>query len=70
MISVQQNDVVKKISGWAAIITVPTFIASVYGMNFEHMPELHWRYGYPMSLMAMVAIGVALHRVLRRAGWL
>ena len=70
VISVQQNDVVKKISGWAAIITVPTFIASVYGMNFEHMPELHWRYGYPMSLLAMVAIGYALHRVLRRAGWL
>ena len=70
VISVQQNDVVKKISGWAAIITVPTFIASVYGMNFEHMPELGWRYGYPLSLLAMVAVGFVLHRVLRRAGWL
>ena len=70
VISVQQNDVVKKISGWAAIITVPTFIASVYGMNFDHMPELGWRYGYPLSLLAMVAVGFVLHRVLRRAGWL
>jgi len=49
---------------------VPTFIASVYGMNFEHMPELGWRYGYPLSLLAMVAVGFVLHRVLRRAGWL
>jgi magnesium transporter len=70
VISVQQNDVVKKISGWAAIITVPTFIASVYGMNFDHMPELKWEYGYPAVLLAMVVIGFVLHRVLRRAGWL
>jgi magnesium transporter len=70
VISVQQNDVVKRISGWAAIITVPTLIASIYGMNFEHMPELHWRIGYPLSLMSMVVAGFALHRVLRRAGWL
>jgi magnesium transporter len=70
VISVQQNDVVKKISGWAAIITVPTFIASVYGMNFRYMPELKWHYGYPATLLAMVVIGVVLHRVLRRAGWL
>ena len=70
VISVQQNDVVKKISGWAAIITVPTFIASVYGMNFEHMPELRWRYGYSACLVAMGVIAFVLHRVLRRAGWL
>jgi magnesium transporter len=70
VISVEQNDVVKKISGWAAIITVPTFIASVYGMNFHYMPELTWHYGYPAVLLAMVIIGVVLHRVLRRAGWL
>jgi magnesium transporter len=70
VISVQQNDVVKQISGWAAIITVPTLIASVYGMNFEHMPELGWHYGYPACLLVMVIAGVVLHRVLRRAGWL
>jgi magnesium transporter len=70
VISVQQNDVVKRISGWAAIITVPTLIASIYGMNFQYMPELKWHYGYPATLAAMVLVGVALHRVLRRAGWL
>ena len=70
VISVRQNDVVKQISGWAAIITVPTLISSIYGMNFDHMPELHWRVGYPLALMSMVLAGVVLHRVLRRAGWL
>jgi magnesium transporter len=70
VISVQQNDAVKKISGWAAIITVPTLIASIYGMNFEHMPELKWEYGYPAALALMVLVGFGLHRVLRRAGWL
>jgi magnesium transporter len=70
VISVQQNDVVKQISGWAAIITVPTLIASIYGMNFEHMPELRWHYGYPVCLLVMAVAGVVLHRILRRAGWL
>jgi magnesium transporter len=70
VISVQQNDVVKQISGWAAIITVPTLIASIYGMNFEHMPELKWRYSYPACLLVMLLAGVVLHRILRRAGWL
>jgi magnesium transporter len=70
VISVQQNDVVKRISGWAAIITVPTFIASVYGMNFKNMPELRWHFGYYATLVAMVVIAAMLHRVLRRAGWL
>ena len=70
VISVRQNDVVKRISGWAAIITVPTLIASIYGMNFEHMPELHWRVGYPLALTTMIVAGFVLHRSLRRAGWL
>jgi magnesium transporter len=70
VISVQQNDVVKKISGWAAIITVPTLIASIYGMNFDHMPELRWRYGYPAVLVVMFLVGLGLHRILRRADWL
>jgi magnesium transporter len=70
VISVQQNDIVKKISGWAAIITVPTLIASIYGMNFQHMPELTWEYGYPAALAVMVLLGAVLHRILRRAGWL
>jgi magnesium transporter len=70
VISVRQNDVVKQISGWAAIIAVPTLIASIYGMNFEHMPELGWRIGYPLVLCVMLVAGFVLHRILRRAGWL
>jgi magnesium transporter len=70
VISVQQNDIVKQISGWAAIITVPTLIAGIYGMNFRNMPELRWHYGYPASLVLMVVVAAGLHRVLRRAGWL
>jgi magnesium transporter len=70
VIGVQQNDSVRKISGWAAIITVPTFIASFYGMNFEHMPELGWHLGYPGVIALMVVSGLALHRSLKRAHWL
>jgi len=70
VISLQQNDVVKKISGWAAVIAVPTLIASVYGMNFKHMPELTWRYGYPAAVTLMLVVGYVLNRILRRAGWL
>jgi magnesium transporter len=49
---------------------VPTLIASIYGMNFEHMPELRWQLGYPMALGAMVIIAFGLYRYLRRVGWL
>jgi magnesium transporter len=70
VISLEQNETVKKISGWAAVVAVPTLIASIYGMNFEHMPELKWQYGYPAALVAMLLVGYVLNRVLRRAGWL
>jgi magnesium transporter len=70
VISLQQNDVVRKISGWAAIIAVPTFMASIWGMNFEHMPELSWRLGYPLALTAMLICGAMLFWLLRRARWL
>jgi magnesium transporter len=70
VISLQQNDVVRQISGWAAIIAVPTFLASIWGMNFKHMPELGWGLGYPIALLAMLLTGAVLYRVLRRAGWL
>ena len=53
LLGVRQNEVVRAISAWAAIIAVPTFIASVYGMNFEHMPELDQRAGYPLALAVM-----------------
>ena len=70
VISLQQADVVRKISGWAAIIAVPTFMASIWGMNFKHMPELAWRVGYPVAIAAMLVCGFVLYRALRRAGWL
>ncbi|MDQ3676848.1 MAG: magnesium/cobalt transporter CorA [Actinomycetota bacterium] len=70
VIAVQQNDVVKKISGYAAVIAVPTLIASIYGMNFEHMPELGWQFGYPFALGLILSVGFVLFRLLRRAGWL
>jgi magnesium transporter len=69
LVSVGQNEVVKTISSWAAIIAVPTFIASVYGMNFEHMPELGWAVGYPLCLLVMALVVAALYRYFRRIGW-
>jgi len=70
LVSVRQNDVIKEISSWAAIVAVPTFIASVYGMNFTHMPELKWRMGYPLSLLTMAVAVFFLYRFLKRVGWL
>jgi magnesium transporter len=69
-VSVRQNEIVRKISGWAAIIAVPTLITGVYGMNFEHMPELRWTLGYPYALTLMVALAGALYLLLRRVRWL
>jgi len=70
LVSVEQGDTIKEISSWAAIITVPTFIASTYGMNFEHMPELKWRIGYPLALLMMAAAVFLLYRFFKRIGWL
>ncbi len=70
LVSVNQNEVVKKISAVFGIIAVPTFIASVYGMNFDHMPELHWRFGYPLCLGVMALTVVALVAFFRRIEWL
>ena len=66
----RQNEDVRKISAWAAIIAVPTLISGIYGMNFEHMPELSWRTGYPMALALMATICLALYWQFRRSGWL
>jgi magnesium transporter len=70
LVSVNQNDQTKKISAWAAIVVVPTLIASIYGMNFDYMPELHWRYGYLLALTLMALIAFALYRNFKRTGWL
>jgi magnesium transporter len=65
-----QNEEVKKISSWAAILFAPSIVGTVYGMNFDHMPELGWQLGYPLALLLMVAMGVALHQFFRRRGWI
>jgi magnesium transporter len=70
LVSVNQNDQMKKISAWAAVVVVPTLIAGIYGMNFDYMPELHWRYGYVLALSLMVLISFALYRNFKRTGWL
>ncbi|TDV47942.1 magnesium transporter [Actinophytocola oryzae] len=69
-ITLQQNGDMRKITGWAAIITVPTMVVGVYGMNFDFMPELHWAFGYPAVILAILAVCVILHRVFTRRGWL
>ena len=70
VVSAEQNEVVRKISAWAAIITVPTFIASFYGMNFDHMPELRWHAAYPVVVGLMLALAGGLFASFKRAGWL
>ncbi|CAN5359276.1 magnesium/cobalt transporter CorA [soil metagenome] len=69
-ISVQQNDDMRKISAGAAIVVVPTLIAGVYGMNFDHMPELHWALGYPYALILMAGSSGLLWWLFKKAGWL
>jgi magnesium transporter len=69
-VSVDQNNDMRKIASWAAIAAVQTAIAGIYGMNFESMPELGWRYGYAGVLLLMAAAAVVLHRRLKKVGWL
>jgi magnesium transporter len=68
--SMDQGEEVKKISSWAAILFAPTLVASIYGMNFDHMPELHWVLGYPFAITLMLALGVVLWVVFRKRNWL
>jgi magnesium transporter len=69
-VAVRQNDAVRKVSGWAAIGIIPTLVGTVYGMNFEHMPELQWVLGYPFALALMAGLSAALYGFLKRIGWL
>jgi len=69
-VTVRQNADMRRISAWVAILAVPTMIAGIYGMNFEHMPELSWSYGYPGVLVVIAVISGALYRHFRRSGWL
>ena len=68
--AVQENETTKRLAAYAALVAVPTMIAGVYGMNFEHMPELKWVYGYPLTVAAMVIIDVYLYFRFRKSGWL
>jgi len=69
-VTVRQNQDVRKITAIVAILAVPTAIAGIYGMNFEHMPELDWNFGYPLVLAAMATICFVLYRYFKKVGWL
>lgn len=69
-VSVRQNEEMRKISAWAAILAVPTLIAGIYGMNFRNMPELRWHLGYPGAVLVMVLISVGLWKYFRYIDWL
>jgi magnesium transporter len=69
-ITLQQNTDMRKITAWVAILAVPTMVAGVYGMNFDYMPELHWKIGYPLVIVAVLLVCAVLYRVFRRNSWL
>jgi magnesium transporter len=69
-VSMRQNEDMRKISAWVAIAAVPTMVAGIYGMNFEHMPELAWRFGYPLVLALVLAACLYLYWRFKRSGWL
>ena len=68
--SIAQGEEVKKISAWAAILFAPTLVGTVYGMNFDNMPELHWHLGYPYALVLMLLVSAALYGVFKRRDWI
>ncbi len=68
--SYSQNEELKKVSSWAAILFAPTLIGTVYGMNFVHMPELNWRFGYLFALLLMLLVCGTLYLIFKRRGWL
>ncbi|MDT0437643.1 MULTISPECIES: magnesium and cobalt transport protein CorA [Streptomyces] len=69
-VTVAQNEDMRKITAWAAVIAVPTMVCGVYGMNFDHMPELRWRFGYPLVIGVIAVACLSLYRGFRRNGWL
>ena len=69
-ISLQQNDDMRKITAAVGLVAAPTLVGSIYGMNFVHMPELEWVFGYPMALMLMVLSSVTVWVIGKRSGWL
>ncbi|GAA4720077.1 hypothetical protein GCM10023198_50110 [Promicromonospora umidemergens] len=69
-VSLTQSEQTKKISAWAAILFAPTLIGTIYGMNFDHMPELHWTFGYPLAIAGMLGLGGIFYWIFKRVGWL
>ncbi len=69
-VSFSQNEEVKKISAWAAILFAPSMVGTIYGMNFDHMPELNWELGYPLALVLMLAVGLGLYLLFKRRRWI
>ena len=69
LVAQRQNEDMKKISGWAAILFAPTLIAAIYGMNFDNMPELHWALGYPVAIGGMVLFAAGLYGVFKWRKW-
>ena len=70
LITLQENAVTKRLAAYAALVAVPTMVAGVYGMNFEHMPELEWRYGYPVTVASMLLIDLYLIYRFKKAKWM
>ena len=70
MVTIDESETTKRLAAWAGIFAVATAFAGIWGMNFEGMPELHWRYGYPAALLVIVVSCMALYRRFRRSGWL
>jgi magnesium transporter len=70
LIQLQENEMMKRLAGYASLVAIPTMIAGIYGMNFKHMPELDWSFGYPLAISAMVAIDAYLFYRFRKAGWI
>ncbi|WP_167456861.1 magnesium and cobalt transport protein CorA [Microbacterium phyllosphaerae] len=70
LVAQRQNEDMKKISGWAAILFAPTLIGAIYGMNFDNMPELHWSFGYPLAIGGMIAFALVLYVIFKRQKWM
>jgi magnesium transporter len=70
LITIQENEVTKRLAAYAALVAVPTMVAGVYGMNFANMPELKWAYGYPVALATMILIDVYLVYRFKKAKWM
>ena len=70
MITLAESEVTKRLAAYAALVAIPTLLAGIYGMNFEHMPELKWQLGYPLAVASMVIVDIYLAWRFRKAGWM